>query len=384
MNYTSLFALYKQEKIFGRYITNEHIKPILESLDKDIFHISVLGKSVLNKPIYGVQVGVGKTKILVWSQMHGNESTTTKAVMDIINYLSSNDIYALQFSEFFTFLFIPVLNPDGAEYYTRENANKVDLNRDSVNLTQPESQILRETFTSFKPDFCYNMHDQRTIFGVSGALNPATVSFLSPAYNENREINEIRQKAINIIAAVNTELNKEIPGQISRFSDDFNINCIGDMFQSLGVPTILIEAGHYKNDYIREYTRKFVFIAILSSFNAIFQGLEVVNKSAEYFNIPQNIPVFYDFIYRNVRINYENKDIITNFASHYKEELFENSIIFNSYIKEIGDLSHYKGHIEYECSGGLFSSGEDLYPVIGKKADFSIGSIKYINGIAQK
>jgi murein tripeptide amidase MpaA len=34
----------------------------------------------------------------------------------------------------FTFYCIPMLNPDGAAY-TRENANKVDLNRDSQ-LTQ--------------------------------------------------------------------------------------------------------------------------------------------------------------------------------------------------------------------------------------------------------
>jgi murein tripeptide amidase MpaA len=35
----------------------------------------------------------------------------------------------------FTFYCIPMLNPDGAALYTRENANKVDLNRDSQ-LTQ--------------------------------------------------------------------------------------------------------------------------------------------------------------------------------------------------------------------------------------------------------
>ena len=29
----------------------------------------------------------------------------------------------------------------------------------------------------------------------------------------------------------------------------FNINCV-DKFQSLGVPTLLFEAGHYGNDYI--------------------------------------------------------------------------------------------------------------------------------------
>jgi murein tripeptide amidase MpaA len=44
-----------------------------------------------------------------------------------------------------------MLNPDGASLYTRENANKVDLNRDSQDLTQPESKILRETMQPFVP-----------------------------------------------------------------------------------------------------------------------------------------------------------------------------------------------------------------------------------------
>jgi murein tripeptide amidase MpaA len=44
-----------------------------------------------------------------------------------------------------------MLNPDGADMYTRLNANEVDLNRDSQNLTQPESKVLREIFDLFQP-----------------------------------------------------------------------------------------------------------------------------------------------------------------------------------------------------------------------------------------
>jgi murein tripeptide amidase MpaA len=46
-----------------------------------------------------------------------------------------------------------MLNPDGAKSYTRVNANEVDLNRDSQNLTQPESRVLRTAFDLFQPDF---------------------------------------------------------------------------------------------------------------------------------------------------------------------------------------------------------------------------------------
>jgi len=114
-------------------------------------------------PIYKFQTGTGKIKILLWSQMHGNESTTTKALIDFLNLLNGDSDLAKKLLEKFTFCCIPMLNPDGAKLYTRENANKVDLNRDSKDLSQPESRVLRETFEHFEPDFCFNLHDQRTI-----------------------------------------------------------------------------------------------------------------------------------------------------------------------------------------------------------------------------
>jgi hypothetical protein len=56
-------------------------------------------------------------------------------------------------------------------------------------------------------------------------------------------------KAIDLIANINTVLQRYIPGQIGRFDDSFNLNCIGDTFQAMGVPTLLFEAGHFEGDY---------------------------------------------------------------------------------------------------------------------------------------
>ena len=40
-----------------------------------------LGSSENNVPIYSLKIGTGKKKILLWSQMHGNESTGTKSII---------------------------------------------------------------------------------------------------------------------------------------------------------------------------------------------------------------------------------------------------------------------------------------------------------------
>lgn len=377
MDYIELHKQYKANSLFGRYITLKDIEPLLSDLQTE-----VIGTSVLGKPIYKYEIGTGKIKVFMWSQMHGNESTTTKALFDFFNVIHSQDVIGERLLQEFTFCFLPMVNPDGAELYTRENANKVDLNRDSVDLSQPESQLLRKTFEHFKPDFCYNLHDQRTIFGAGNEGNVATVSFLSPSFNESRDVNNVRTKAMNVIVAMNNELQKHIPNQVGRFDDGFNINCIGDMFTSLNVPTILFEAGHYQDDYYREYTRKMIFISLVSGLKYIYENDIVNNDIAKYLSIPQNNIVFYDFLYKNIKINYDGKEIITNFAAQYKEELIDGKIQLNAYIVEIGELKGKFGHYLYNAHKMRYSDDEENIPKLNQKANFYLGNdIKFVNGL---
>ena len=381
MNLEQLFDHNKEQSLRGRYITLDSIEPLLKKLNTNN-QLEIIGKSVGNEPIYKYQIGTGKIKILLWSQMHGNESTTTKALFDFINLLNNDSELAQKLLNAFTFCCIPMLNPDGARLYTRENANKVDLNRDSQDLSQPESRVLRATFENFKPDFCYNLHDQRTIFGVGITGKPATVSFLAPAYNESRDINDSRLKAINLIAGINDVLQQYIPGQVGRFDDSFNINCIGDTFQYMGVPTVLFEAGHFQDDYLREETRKYIFIAFVSSFEILNENDIVVSKFDKYLSIPQNKVVFYDFLYKNIKINYDGIEIMTNFAAQYKEELVKNQIFFNAYIVKIGELEDYFGHYEYDGNQALYHDKNGDYPKLNQKADFYLdNNLKFVNGL---
>ncbi len=383
MNLEQMFQQYKEQSIQGRYITLEKIEPLLQKLNSNN-QVSVIGKSVLEKPIYKYQIGAGETRIFLWSQMHGNESTTTKALFDFLNLLNSDSELANKLLNTFTFCCIPILNPDGAALYTRENANKIDLNRDSQNLTQPESSVLRETFESFKPHYCFNLHDQRTIFGVGSTGKPATLSFLAPSYNEEREINESRLKAINLIAGINDVLQQYIPGQVGRFDDSFNINCIGDTFQYLGIPTVLFEAGYFPNDYQREETRKYVFMALVSSFTILSENDIVSNGINKYLNISQNKVVFYDLMYKNIRINYDGIEKITNFAAQYKEELVDGQICFNAYISQIGDLENHFGHIEYDAEEALYQDDYDNFPKLNQKANFYLNNnMKFVNGLVK-
>lgn len=377
MNYTKIYQKYKEESISGRYIALKHIEQLLKNNNAE-----VIGKSVLKQPIYKLNFGTGKIKILMWSQMHGNESTTTKALFDLIKFLNSNSEESNTLLKNFTFCILPMVNPDGAAAYTRVNANNVDLNRDAKELTQPESKALRSVFEDFQPDYCYNLHDQRTIFGVGETSKPATLSFLAPAFDKERSWNDCRLKAAQIIVAMNSELQKHIPGQIGRFDDSFNINCIGDMLQTLNVPTILFEAGHYPDDYEREITRKYIFIALLSSFEYMVENDIVRNKREKYLSIPQNKVSFFDVVCRNIKINYDSTEKCMNFALQYREILQEDSVNFELYVAQINQLENYFGHTEIFVEEENYFISSDELPLIGEKANFKIGNhINFVNGI---
>ncbi len=352
------FSLHKEPSLNHRYICADDIDPLLKKLP-NIFEVSSIGQSVNSEDIFSIKLGKGSRKILFWSQMHGNESTTTKALFDLLNTLQADSDFAKTTLSNCQIVIVPILNPDGARKYTRLNANEVDLNRDAQNLSQPESVILRNLYDEFKPDFCFNLHGQRTIFGVGDANKPATVSFLSPAADENRTVTESRLKAMEVIVFLNNNLQQQIPGQVGIYDDSFNINCVGDTFQSLGTPTILFEAGHYDSDYARDITREYIYQSLMLAIDVISNGITSENVQEAYFKIPQNEKTFYDIIIRNVKKGEENVDV----GILYQEVLIENKIQFHPKIEKIENLNGFFGHREVNVNGGvvLTHNGKPIY-----------------------
>jgi hypothetical protein len=223
---------------------------------------------------------------------------------------------------------IPILNPDGAFAYTRFNENQVDLNRDFQDFSQPESVFLKTVFDYISPDFCFNLHDQRTIFSVGSPARPATMSFLAPSADKNCSLTPSREVAMKLIAVMNDTLKQMIPNQIGRFDDAFNNQCVGDYFQELGVPTILFEAGHYSEDYQREVSRAMVFHALFSAVNAISSESYLNYTIASYFGIPENQKEFLDLGVKHPHLVNKNIPHDTMVGIQYKEVLESNKIIF--------------------------------------------------------
>ena len=363
---TQLHKVYKETALFGRYITNKMIASIVEKFSSN-FNIDTIGYSVENRPIYAIKIGTGITKVLLWSQMHGNESTTTKAIFDVLNVFYESD-FLDDILKSCSLVFIPILNPDGAHAYTRLNANQVDLNRDAQDLSQSESMVLRTCFHIVKPDFCFNLHGQRTIFGAGVNGKPATLSFLAPAEDELCKVTETRQKAMAIILEVYNQLNDELPNAIGRYDDGYNINCVGDTFQSLKVPTILFEAGHHPNDYDREITRLFMFKAIVLALTEVAE----TNKSIDfkqYFKIPENEKNYYDVIIRNAKLQQNDRNVI-DIAIQFKEVLIEDTVVFNPIVEKIEVLHNYFGHKEVDAKGAVVLDHLNMRLKVSNEIDF--------------
>ena len=300
---TKIAKEYKDTSVKGRYVTVDNLEKFLKKLNNSTkVSFKKIGTSEENRNIYQIKIGKGLKKILIWTQMHGNECTGTKSAIDLINFINTSDNEIVdQILSTCTIKIIPILNPDGAEYFTRLNANKIDLNRDAVERKAKESILLRKTLDDFNPEFCFNLHDQRTIFCVEGTKNPASISFLAPSEEKTRKITNTRKKTMNIIVAMNALLQQIIPEHVGRYTDTFYPTATGDNFQKLGYSTVLVESGHYKEDYQREKVREFTFISILQGLYHI-SLTNSFNEFDSYFKIPNNNEYFRDLLYR-----YQNK-----------------------------------------------------------------------------
>jgi hypothetical protein len=333
----TLFTSKKETNLFGKWIHYKHISPLLEKLSSTL-EVNQIGVSENNVPIHSVKFGTGSKRILIWTQMHGNESTGTKALFDFFNCAANPSETAFKtILKECTILCIPMLNPDGSLNYTRVNENNVDLNRDAVERKATESKLLRKVLESFNPKFSFNLHDQRTIFGVEGTNNPATISFLAPSEEETRALTQGRKETMNIIVAMNSLLQQIIPNHIGRYTDEFYPTATGDNFQKLGYNTILIEAGHSPEDYDREEARRFNFYALVQGIYHIATANEF-NEYETYFDIPNNQKNFFDVIVK------DSESSIDGVAYQFVDKVENDQLKTEKTIEIKGDVSNYLAH----------------------------------------
>ena len=246
------YRQYKSSVITQRRFKYHEFIQLIENL-KSVphFEITVPGKSVEGREIPMITIGNGKRNILMWSQMHGDEATATMALFDIFNFFHREDGFdslRKDLMNTFTLCFIPVLNPDGMERFQRRNALGIDLNRDALKRSSPESALLKQVRDRLNPEFGFNLHDQDIRYTVGNTAKTATISFLAPAFDEEKSVNQLRLKSAQLISLLHDELQQLIPGQVAKYKDDYEPRAFGENIQKWGTSTILVEAGGFPGD----------------------------------------------------------------------------------------------------------------------------------------
>ena len=162
-----------------------------------------------------------------------------------------------------------MLNPDGCDLFIRRNAQDIDINRDALRLEAPESKILMGLRDKIEPEFGFNLHDQDVWYTAGDSKLPATISFLAPSFNAEKDTDHARIRSMHVISLMNDLLQKYIPGQTAKYYDDFMPTAFGDNVQKKGTSTILIESGGQYNDPEKQYVRKLNFAIIMHALVSI-------------------------------------------------------------------------------------------------------------------
>ncbi len=339
---------FKETSIDKRRFKHRDIQPLIDSLKSENgFEISLLGESIQGRSISMISVGEGETQILLWSQMHGDEPTATAAIFDIINYLKKDKTLLKNVKVHF----IPMLNPDGAEIFNRRNAIGIDINRDAQRLQSPESKLLKNVRDSLDADFGFNLHDQSKYYNAKQTLKPATISFLAPAFNVEKDINQTRGNAMRVIARMNAVIQRYARGQVGRYSDEFEPRAFGDNMQKWGTSTMLIESGGQYDDPEKQFIRKLNYVSILTAIESISSDSFQSMTLHQYLSIPKNDRKLFDLKIENLAFSYLGLDFkidigINRFEIENKDH---SEFYYVGRISDIGDLSTNLGYETDQC-----------------------------------
>ena len=125
--------------------------------------VEVIGETLKGLPIHLVTLGKGGAKdpsALFLGSQHGNEPAGRETVLALLRDLAftTDPVLQRQIADQ-SFLMVPSANPDGRAANTRGNGRGVDVNRDHLTLTEPESRAIAAVVRDVAPSVCLDLHE---------------------------------------------------------------------------------------------------------------------------------------------------------------------------------------------------------------------------------
>lgn len=321
--------------------------PLLEAKP---FAVEELGRSAEGRPLRHISWGQGPTRVLLWSQMHGDESTASMALADLIRFLGEHPSHPLvrRLHAATSLHLMPIVNPDGAARFQRRNAQGIDINRDARALASPEARALHGLRERLQPQYGFNLHDQQVGYRAGDSARGTAIALLAPPYNEAREVDAVRGRAIQLAVAVRASLEPHVGGHIAKWDDTFNPRAFGDLTAKAGVSTLLIESGGIEGDLHKQRLRKLNFLALAAALDAIATGSHLGLPHAPYEQLPENGKVWPDLLVRGATLALPGlpqarADVLVDFEDALLER--------GGRIEDVGDLGQSPARRVIDASG---------------------------------
>src|SRR5687767_10858605 len=340
-----LVELWEREhvtNILPSNVRHADLKKYLEGLKKLGLKVDEVGRSYANREIYQIEFGSGPLKVFLWSQMHGDEPTATSALIDMFTVFQKNreKDWVKKIAAALTIRAVPMLNPDGAEFYQRRNLQGIDINRDARDLKTPEANLLKKLRDEWSPHIGFNLHNQNALTTAGATNKQAAISFLVVYGDAAKTTSDGHERNKRLVSAMITAIQPYIPGHIGRYGDEWTPTAFGDDFAAWGTPVILIETGglHSRDEM---FLVKMNFIAMLTAMKSLADGSERNFSPDNYEMLPANASgSLYYFIFRNATlIDRARPETVVTGDIAVNIERRRSGFIAPAYVRQVGKLS---------------------------------------------
>ena len=144
----------------------DELTSFIQQLDEksDLLKVEVIGQSTHGRKLYALKFSSSefgndksKIKVMLHAQQHGNEQSGKEGALLLAQTLLKPENKYL--FDKIDVAIISQMNPDGSEQNKRRNGNDMDLNRNHLVLTEPETMALHKFFDKYLFEVTMDVHE---------------------------------------------------------------------------------------------------------------------------------------------------------------------------------------------------------------------------------
>ncbi len=189
---------------YQKVTSYDELTAYVNQLDEssDLLKVEIIGQTVQKRNLYALKFSSSefgkdksKIKVLFHAQQHGNEQSGKEGALLLTQaLLKPENRYLLDKIDF---AIVPQMNPDGSEKNQRRNGNSMDMNRNHLILSEPETQALHKFFDTYLFEVTMDIHE----------YSPYGGEWEKYGYRKNADV------------TLGVTTNPNIPGKIRDFSN---------------------------------------------------------------------------------------------------------------------------------------------------------------------